>query len=347
MLRRDRQQFLPRFIGLCVGAVVAVVAFGAGARAADLTPASLRLKWLPQAQFAGYFVAKAKGFYKDEGIDLTINPGGPNIIAENMVASGADTFGHGGGMASLLQAREKGLPIVGIGMLFQLTPYRFVALEKSGIKKFTDLKGKTVTTWFTGPQFMLQAMLKKAGLGPNDVTVQAQGTSMNPFIEGKVDAATVTVYNELLILKRRNVTPAVIFNPAEMGVNLANESIIVNESTLAKNPKLVEGFLRASLKGWVYALAHPDETIDIVLKVVPTLNGNEQKETLNALGPLMTYGEAGSKGIGYIDRKNLEFSQKFLLDNGVMKKSVDLDKAIDTSFWDKIATKDKIATVAH
>ncbi|WJR76656.1 ABC transporter substrate-binding protein [Bradyrhizobium sp. NP1] len=311
------------------------------ADAADLTPASLRLKWLPQAQFAGYYVAKAKGFYSDEGIALTINPGGPNIIAENMVGSNTDTFGHGGGMASLLQAREKGLPIVGIGMLFQETPYRLVALEKAGIKKFTDLKGKTVSTWFTGPQFMVQAMLKANGID-RDVNLEAQANSMVPFIDGKVDVATVTVYNELLILKRRNVTPAVMFNPADMGINLANEAIIVNESTIKDNPKLVQGFLRASLKGWVYAMTHKDEALDILLKEVPTLNRTEQMETLEALQPLLTYGAGGSKGIGYIDRDNLAFAQKFLLDNGALKKAVDLDSSINTTFWDKVPASDKV-----
>jgi NitT/TauT family transport system substrate-binding protein len=325
-------------------ALICLGAFAGSAGAAELTPVSLRLKWLPQAQFIGYYVAKEKGYYADEGIALTINPGGPNIIAENMVGSGVDTFGHAGGMASLLQAREKGLPIVGIGMLFQETPYRLVALEKAGIKKFTDLKGKTVSTWFTGPQFMVQAMLKANGIDQRDVNLEAQANSMVPFIEGKVDVATVTVYNELLILKRRNVTPAVMFNPAEMGVNLANEALIVNESTIQKDPKLVEGFLRASLKGWVYAITHKEEAMDILLKEVPTLNRAEQLETLDALPPLLTYGEAATKGIGYLDRKNLEFAQKFLLDNGAMKKAVDLDSSINATFWEKVPEKDKVVS---
>ena len=326
----------------CVAATILPGAFGAAVLAADLTPASLRLKWLPQAQFMGYYVAKAKGYYANEGIDLTIVPGGPNIIAENMVASGNNTFGHGGGMTSLLQSREKGLPIVGIGMLFQETPYRLVALEKSGIKKFTDIKGKTVSTWFTGPQFMVQAMIKASGLALSDVKIEAQANSMEPFIEGKVDMAIVTVYNEALILKRRNVVPSVVFNPAEMGVNLANESIIATEKTIKENPKLVQGFLRASLMGWNYALTHQDEAIEILLKEVPTANAAQQKETLATLPGLMTFGEAGTKGIGYFDVKNLEFAQKFLLDNGVMKSPIDLKLAVDTSFWDNVPAKDKV-----
>ncbi|HSV21210.1 MAG TPA: ABC transporter substrate-binding protein [Casimicrobiaceae bacterium] len=317
------------------------------AAAADLAPVSLRLKWLPQAQFAGYYVAKAKGWYADEGLDLTINPGGPNIIGENMVGAGSDTFGHGGGAASLLQAREKGLGILGIGMLFQETPYRLVALEKSGVKTFKDLKGKTVSTWFTGPQFMVQAMLRANGLDPKDVKIEAQANSMVPFIEGKVDVATVTVFNEALVLKRRNVTPAVTFNPADMGVNIPNESLIVNEKFAREHPKLVEGFLKASLRGWKYALTHQDEAVDILLKQAPTADRTEQKEQLAALVPLMTYGPAKDKGIGYIDPKALTFADKFLVENGVLKQPVDLKAAVDTSFWEKVPAADKVMTAAQ
>jgi NitT/TauT family transport system substrate-binding protein len=341
-MHRVARHCLSGLIISCAAALTVFGGFAGYAAAAELTPASLRLKWLPQAQFIGYYVAREKGYYTDEGIALTINPGGPNIIAENMVGSGTDTFGHGGGMASLLQAKERGLPIVGIGMLFQETPYRLVALEKAGIKQFQDLKGKTISTWFTGPQFMVQAMLQANGIAQKDVNLEAQANSMVPFIEGKVDVATVTVYNELLILKRRNVTPAIMFNPADMGINLANEAIIVNESTIQKNPRLVQGFLRASLKGWVYAITNKNEAMDILLKELPSLNRAEQLETLEALPPLLTFGEAATKGIGYIDRKNLEFAQKFLLENGAMKKPVDLEASINTTFWDNVSPDDKI-----
>jgi NitT/TauT family transport system substrate-binding protein len=328
---------------MAVATVLSVAPSAVPVHAAELTPASLRLKWLPQAQFVGYYVAAAKGWYKDEGIDLKINPGGPNIIAENMVASGADTFGHGGGAASLLQAREKGLSIVGIGMLFQETPYRFVTLEKSGIKKFTDVKGKTVSTWFTGPQFMLQAMLRANNIEPRDVKIEPQAASMTPFIEGKVDMAIVTVYNEALVLKRRGVTPATVFNPADMGVNIPNEALIVNERVIKENPKLVQGFLNATLRGWAYALTHPDEAIDILLAAAPNADRTEQKEQLHELVPLILYGDAKTKGIGHIDQRQLAYTNRFLVENGVLKSPVDVPAAINSTFWDNVPPDGKIA----
>jgi NitT/TauT family transport system substrate-binding protein len=303
---------------MAVATVLSVAPSAVPVHAAELTPASLRLKWLPQAQFVGYYVAAAKGWYKDEGIDLKINPGGPNIIAENMVASGADTFGHGGGAASLLQAREKGLSIVGIGMLFQETPYRFVTLEKS-------------------------AMLRANNIEPRDVKIEAQAASMTPFLEGKVDMAIVTVYNEALVLKRRGVTPAAVFNPADMGVNIPNEALIVNERVIKENPKLVQGFLNATLRGWAYALTHPDEAIDILLAAAPNVDRTEQKEQLHELVPLILYGDAKTKGIGHIDQRQLAYTNRFLVENGVLKSPVDVPAAINSTFWDNVPPDRKIA----
>ncbi|HLI11640.1 MAG TPA: ABC transporter substrate-binding protein [Alphaproteobacteria bacterium] len=324
-----------------MAATAASPLFARSSSAKELTKASLRLKWLASAQFVGYYVAKDKGWYAEEGLDLTINPGGPNIIGENMVASGSDTFGHAGGAASLLQARSKQMPIVGIGMLFQETPYRFIALPKSGIKKFSDVKGKTISTWFTGPQFILQGVLKSQGIPLDSVHIQAQAASMVPFTEGKVDVATATLYDELPVLKREGITDLVVFNPAQMGVNLPNESIIVNEKTVKENPKLVQGFLTASLRGWVYALEHRKEAIDILMKSLPGGNRVHQEDELAQIPALLLYGDGRTKGIGYIDMKALEFTNKFLVDNGVIKQAVDVEKAVDRTFWEHVPDKDK------
>lgn len=335
-----RRSLILGFVTLLAGSAASISPL----LAQDLEKASLRLKWLPQAQFIGYYVAKSKGWYADEGIDLTINPGGPNIIAENMVASGADTFGHGGGASTLLQAREKGLGIIGIGMIFQQTPYRFVALEQSGIKEFSDIKGKTVSTWFSGPQFILNGLLEDQGIDPEEVNVQAQANSMVPFIEGRVDMATITVFNEGLVLKRRGVTPATVFNPAAMGVNLPNEVIIVNEAAAKANPELVQGFLNASLKGWKYALENNEEAVDILIEAAPSADRTEQLEQMEQLTGLILYGEGKERGVGYLDMAQIEFANEFLVDNGVLETPVDIDKALNTTFWEDVPEANKVVS---
>ncbi len=159
------------------------------ATAQTLAKASLRLKWLPQAQFAGFYVALAKGYYKAEGIDLAINPGGPNLLTENLVATGADTFGLSGGTDSVFAARDKGLPIVCIGISHQITPFIFVTRKDGPVKTLQDFKGKTVTTWFTGANHVLNGMLAKEGIKADELKIQPQQVSVTPFVDGNVDKA--------------------------------------------------------------------------------------------------------------------------------------------------------------
>jgi NitT/TauT family transport system substrate-binding protein len=332
---------------MMTGAVLTFVALSGSASAQELTKVSLRLKWLASSQFIGYYVAKDKGWYAEAGLDLTINPGGPNIIGENLVAAGTDTFGHAGGAASLLQARSKGLPLVGIAMMFQQTPYRFIARASSGIHSLEDFKGKAVSTWFTGPQFLLQGLLRSKNIPLDEVHIQAQSASIVPFIEGQVQVATATTYDELPVLKREGVTDLVIFNPAEMGVNLPNEVIIVSETYRQSNPKTVQSFLDASLRGWAYALQNPEEAVDILMKSLPGGSRVHQADEMRELPALVTYGRGSTEGIGYIDMRALEFTNKFLVDNGVIAKPVDVPSAVDLSFWQNVPAEFKRVPQSH
>lgn len=309
------------------------------ARAAE--KASLRLKWLPQAQFAGFYVAKAKGFYEAEGIDLTINPGGPNLNAEALVASGADTFGLTGGVESHLAAVDKGMPLVAIGVSHQKTPYAFVTKPDSGIKTLADFKGKKVSTWYTGAQYTLKAMLATSGVGEGDFTLMPQSVSLNPFIDGEVDVATATLYNELNTLKSRGLTDLVLFQPDDFGITVQRDTLVTTTDTVKDKPALVQGFLTATLKGWKYALEHKAEAIDIMMKADPGMDRKHQEAMIEAIQDVMVYGKGASDGLLAIDFDSLQKQHDILLANGVMKAPVDLKAAFDPSFWDKVPAEDK------
>jgi len=320
---------------LTMGGGAALLAAGVGrASAQGLESASLRLKWLPQTQFAGYFVAQTKGYYKDEGIQLTINPGGPNIVAENMVASASDTFGHGGGYESLISSREKNLPLVGISVLFQKTPFTFVARAGKGIETINDFRGKKISAFFTGSQFILYGMLAQAGIGLDEVTVVPH-TNMTGFVRGDIDVACVTYYNELLALYRDGIKDLVYFDPTDVGIVVPREIIVAREDTIQSNPKLVQGFLNASLRGWKDALTDRKGAVDAVIAANPTLDPVHQTEMLDQVANLMLFGP-GAKSIGFMDQAALEYTQKFMLDNKVIASAVDLNKAVDRTFYDKV-----------
>jgi NitT/TauT family transport system substrate-binding protein len=312
------------------------------AAAQSLAKASLRLKWLPQAQFAGFYVALAKGYYKAEGIDLTINPGGPNLLTENLVATGADTFGLSGGTDSVFAARDKNLPIVCIGVAHQITPFIFVARKDGPVKTLQDFKGKTVTTWFTGANHVLTGMLAKEGIKADDLKIQPQQVSVTPFVEGNVDVITATYYNEFYTIQSRMPKDSLkTFVAEDYGITFPRDTLIVSETTAKEKPDLVKAFLRASIKGWKDAFADPKGGVDAVMAIAPTLDRAQQEFMLTEIKRLMVAGKATQNGLFSIDADAIRTAHDFFLKYGVISKPLDLAVAYDASFIDSIPVADR------
>jgi NitT/TauT family transport system substrate-binding protein len=321
-------------IGLAVVLAVALVGLTRVGEAAEQV--SLRLKWLHQAQFAGYYVAQAKGYYKEEGLEVTVNPGGPQIVAENLVASGADQFAQSGGMESLLTARDKGLPIVAIAAVFPKVPFVLIAKKESGITKLEDWTGKKVMMWYTGAQFIARAMLRSQGIDPAKITEVPQPVTMAPFVRNEVPIAMATVYNELQSLYAEGIKDLVLFDPADYGIVVPRDTIITSEKMIREKPDVVQRFLRASLRGWKYAIENQAEAVEIVLKVNPNLKRDHQAVMMREVAKLMTWGPGSEKGLGYIDRKAAEFTHGFLLENKQLTKPVALDPAYTMKYWNDV-----------
>jgi NitT/TauT family transport system substrate-binding protein len=233
-----------------LAAVAASMALLSALPASAAEKVSLRLKWLAQAQFAGFYVAKAKGFYDQAGLDLTINPGGPNLNVETLVASGNDTFGLAGGTETVLLAREKGLPLVCIGVTVQKTPFTYVTYKDSGITKVQDFAGKKVATWFTGTQYTLYSMLAAGGVKQSDLTIVPQSGSMAPFVEKQFDVAAATYYNELNTLKEQGLGDKLtLIKPDDYGVVVQQDTVLVSEKYRNEKPQQVQAFMNATVKG--------------------------------------------------------------------------------------------------
>lgn len=313
------------------------------ALAAEPVKASLRLKWLAQAQFAGFYVAVAKGYYKAEGIDLTINPGGPNLLTENLVATGADTFGLSGGTDSVFAARDKGLPIVCIGVAHQVTPFMFVARKDGPVKTIGDFKGKSVTAWFTGANHVLAAMVSKAGMKPGeDVKITPQQVSVTPFIDGQVDVIAATYYNEFYQIQTRMGKDNVrTFVAEDYGITFPRDTLIVSETTAKERPDLVKAFLRASIRGWKDALTDQKGAVDTVMAVAPTLDRAAQEFMLAEIKRLMLAGKAADEGLFSIDPAAVQTADDLLVKAGVISKPVDLKAAFDASFLQSIPLADR------
>jgi len=326
---------LRKLFRFCVAGAVALAALST--HAADLTKASLRLKWLPQAGYAGFYVAQAKGYFKDEDIDLTINPGGPNLLTENLVATGADTFGLGGGVESILAARDKNLPLVAIGMTHQITPFVFVAKKDGPVHTIEDFRGKKATAWFTGSQLVLFGMLASKGISPSELSIQPQQVSVTPFVDGQVDIAAATLYNELLTSQNRvGADKLRVFVPEDYGISFPRDVLLVSEKTAREKPEMVKGFLRATIKGWQDVAKDPKGAIDTVMKIAPTLERPQQEKALGEALRLMKAGHADKNGIFSMDMDVYRKEHDLLLKAKVIERPVDLAKAFDSSYLQAI-----------
>ncbi|MFD2174947.1 ABC transporter substrate-binding protein [Rhodobacter lacus] len=232
----------------------------------------LQLKWVTQAQFAGYYVAAEKGYFTDEGLDVTILPGGPDIAPEQVIAGGgADVIVDW--MPAALAAREKGLGLVNIAQPFKHSGMMLTCLKETGITSPDDFKGKTLGVWFFGNEYPFLSWMSKLGI-PTDgseggVTVLKQGFNVDPLLQKQAACISTMTYNEYwqVIDAGISADDLVTFKYEDEGVATLEDGLYVMQDRLA-DPAFKETmvkFVRAAMKGWKYAEANPDEAAMIVL----------------------------------------------------------------------------------
>lgn len=258
-----------------VGTTLGVAALGLwGGMAAAADEVTLQLKWVTQAQFAGYYVAQDKGFYEEEGLDVTIKPGGPDIAPEQViVGGGADVIVTW--MAAGLAARERGVPLVNIAQPFKTGGLQVNCLKSTGVESPDDFAGRTMGVWFFGNEYPFYAWMASLGLetdgaDENGVTVLKQAFSADPLIQGQADCISTMTYNEYNQIIEAGITPEelVTFNYLEMGFGMLEDGLYVLEDDLedpAFKDKMVR-FVRASMKGWKYAEENQQEAAEIVVE---------------------------------------------------------------------------------
>ncbi len=235
-------------------------------------PVTLQLKWVPQAQFAGYYVAQAKGFYTEAGLDVTIKPGGPDVAPPQVIAGGgADVVVDW--MPSALAAREKGVPLVNIAQPFKRSGLMLTCRAETGIKSPTDLKGRTLGVWFSGNEYPFLAWMAKLGLktdgSPGGVKVVKQGFNVDPLIQRQADCVSTMSYNEYWQVLDAGFKPEqlTVFRYEDQGVATLEDGLYAVEGKLKDKAFVARlaKFVQASMKGWAYAAQHPEEAAAIVL----------------------------------------------------------------------------------
>ncbi|WP_321345009.1 ABC transporter substrate-binding protein [Breoghania sp.] len=241
------------------------------AQAAD--EVTLQLKWVTQGQFAGYYVAKDKGFYEEEGLDVTIKPGGPDIAPPQVIAGGgADVIVDW--MPSALASREKGVPLVNIAQPFKSSGMMLTCLKESGIETPEDFKGKTLGVWFYGNEYPFLSWMAHLKMptdgGAEGVEVLKQGFNVDPLLQKQAACISTMTYNEYWQVIDAGISEddLLVFKYEDQGVATLEDGLYVLEDNL-KDEAFVDKmarFVKASMKGWEYARENPDEAADIVLE---------------------------------------------------------------------------------
>lgn len=281
--------------------------------------AVLLLQWLPQAQFAGFYVARDKGFYREAGVDLTIRAGGPDILASRELARGAVEFATMF-LATGMQRRSEGMPLVHLAQLVQRSALMLVARRDSGIREPKDLDGRRVSLWDNEFQLQPMALFQRLGIVPD---VAPQGYSLNLFLRGGVAAASAMWYNEYHTLLSAGIDAdeLTVFFFADMGLNFPEDGIYCLERTWEQDPDLCRAVVAATLKGWRYAFDHPDEALEIVLEQmrearVPA-NRAHQKWMLARMRDIILPPGREDR-LGRLDRLDYQRTASVLLERGLI-----------------------------
>jgi NitT/TauT family transport system substrate-binding protein len=336
---------------LAVGAAVWAAVGTAGAapakqHARKLTKVTLQLKWVTQAQFAGYYAAKAKGYYQQQGLDVTIKAGGPQITPEQVVASGSAQFGLDW-LSSLMTSRDKGSNLVNIAQVFTRSGLTLISWKDTGVNTVAKMRGKTVANWLGGNEFEVFAALVKNGMDPvhqKGVKIFQEPFTMDFFLKRQVAAASAMTYNELAqvleaknkktgklyTLKNLNVIPM-----QKVGTGMLEDGVFVRGDWIKSksNQETAKKFLAASFKGWIYCRDHWRDCVNTVLKNGPALPRGHQTWQMNEINALIW---PVKLGIGVMNPTDYARSAKIVKTYGKLKKlpgheayRTDLAKAAD------------------
>ena len=266
--------------------MTSALALGLATGAAAADEVTLQLQWVTQAQFAGYYVALENGYYDDEGLDVPIQPGGPDIAPPQVLAGGgADVMLNW--MPSALAARERGLPVVNIAQPFASSGLMLTCWADAGIEEPADLAGRTIGVWFFGNEYPFLSWMSQLGIstegGEDGVTVLQQGFNVDPLLQRQADCISTMTYNEYWQVIDAGVSPddLITFKYEDQGVATLEDGMWVLEENL-EDPEFVDRmvrFVRASMEGWKWAEANPDEAALIVLDYDETGAQTEEHQT--------------------------------------------------------------------
>ncbi len=284
---------------------------------------TVRLKWLHQSQFAGYYAAEQEGFYKDEGIDVKLVPGGAETPSIQIVAGGSEQFGVSG-MSQLIEARKQGIPVVALATTYRKNPLIWFGIDEN-IKTPQDLVGKKVgLTVGSNSDLLFRAMLKKNGVDIENINIVPVKYDLSLLLEGEVDMYEGYLTDQPISAELAGYE-TYILNPSDYGIYFYGDTLFTTEKMIQENPDLVKRFTRATLKGWQFAYDNPEKAVDYVLMYSDQLNRDQEMRGMKASLELI---QPDNKPVGTIEIDVVEQMQDLLVEYGIIDSPIDLKKLV-------------------
>jgi NitT/TauT family transport system substrate-binding protein len=326
------------------GEETAAAGGGAEGECETVDEVRLQLKWVAQAQFAGYFAADDQGYYEQNCLQVEILEGGPDVGPAQVVAGGGAEFGIDW-LASTLAQRAAGEDFVNIAQVFQRSALMEVAWADSGITEIADLAGKRVGIWGFGNEYELLAALQQEGIDPEtDLELVDQPFDMGLLLNREVDAAAATTYNEYAqLLETENPETGELYQPSdfvtmtmdEAGTAMYQDGIFASEAYVDENPDLVQRFVDASLRGWIFCRDNPEDCVQITFERGSILGEGHQRWMMNEVNKLIW---PSPEGVGVMVPSSYERTAQIAADSIEAIEEVPGDEAYRTEFVEQALT---------
>jgi len=291
---------------------------------------TVQLKWLHQSQFAGFYAADQNGYYADEGLAVTFLEGGPDIDVQAPVLDGTAQFGIDAADALIL-ARAEGKPVRAVATIYRRSPLVFVARADSGISRPEDFVGQSVLISLSHIPTQ-RAMMARVGIDPDQYTLVSVPQDVALFASGEAPVWAVYLTGSIYILKEAGYELNIIY-PDDYGVHFYADTVFTTDDFIAANPELVLRFLRATLKGWTYAVENPDAIGPMVLQYEPDADAEVETVKMEASLPLI---HTGQDQIGWMRAEVWQGMHDVLLEQGILDEPLDMDKVYTMEFLHEI-----------
>lgn len=291
---------------------------------------SMRFQWVPQWQFAGYIAAGVNGYYDEAGLDVTLNGGGPDFPVKQLVASGSDDFGTAW-VDSMYLSQQRGVPLMAVATLFQTSPSAFMVHSDSGITRVEDFAGKTVAVYYGGGvETEYLAALDAAGVDRSQINEVPGQFSLEPFLQRRIDVLPVYVTDQPNQARRLGADIRLIY-ARDYGVVMMGDVLFATRDFVEQHPNTVQAFVDASLRGWHWAVEHPEESVALIAdynkELDPEQLAFEAEETIK----LLTY-RVGEPCIGWNDPAAWESQQQLLLGLNILEQPLPFEQVATNRF---------------